>query len=202
MQLAELGLIASALQLCVAHHAHAHAHTLAHIPRHKHTRECALSSDVGCTPKAVITRSTTSILFFEADVDIQYQELDTTTSTVWKDVETALGKQYRAGLQPTNVGSHDHLQAVPSQGWTGRNGANLTWGLDNHSSAIHQATSHITATPLIHHSLKPSMSTASAGGTLGNHNSFSSSGSHGKRSASCFAVLVIVLILAGASLST
>ena len=66
MQLADFGLIASALQLYGARHAHAH------IPRDHRTPSYVLSSDVGSTPEAVFTRSTTSLYFLEADVDIQY----------------------------------------------------------------------------------------------------------------------------------
>lgn len=196
MQLAGFGLIVSALQLCVARHAHVHAH--AHIPRHKDTTGCALSSEVGCTPKAVSTRTTTSLLFVEADVDLQYQEVYTRTSPAGQGMETALGKQYRAGLLPTNVGPHYQSQHLSSQGWTEINDANSTWRSCNHSS-VHHPTFYATATPLIHSSVKPSISTVSAGGTAGNLHSFSSSGLHGKQGASRFTGLIMILILTGAA---
>ena len=194
MQLAELGLIASALRLCVARHAHAH------IPRHSHTQTYALSSDVGSTPEVVFTRSTKSLHFLDADVNIQYQEMYTTMSAARQSTETPCRTQYRTSLQPTNIGPHYHLQAVPSQGWTGKKGANFTSRLSNHSFPVHRPTFHSTATPLIKASSKPSISTPSAGGTPRNHSSFSSSGSHRRQRASRFAVLIIVLILTGAAL--
>ncbi len=196
MQLAEFALIASASQLCVAHNPHAHTHPL--VPRHKHTPGCALSSDVGCTPQTVVTRTTTSLLFVEADLDIQYQEAYTTMSAARQGMETSLRQQYRAGLQPTNISAY-HPQSVPSQGWTGIHDSNSTGRLGNHSS-VHHPTFHATATPLFHSFLKPSISTGSAGGTPGNIHSFSSSGLHGKQRASRFAVLIIVLLLTGAAL--
>lgn len=194
MRLAEVGLIASTLQLCVARHAHAHAH--AHIPRHKHTQVCALSPEVGCTPEAAFTRTTTSLLFVEADVDIQYQDM---MSAARQSTETSLGKQYPTGLQSTKVGPHYYTQAVPSQGWMERNRANSTWRFGNHSSTIYQHTSHTSATPLPHSFPKPLIATAGAGGTPGDQ-SFSSSGLHGKQRASRFAVLIIILIVTGAAL--
>ena len=114
MQLADFGLIVSALQLCVARHAHAH------MPRDHRAQSYVLSSDVGSTPEAVFTRSTTSLYFLEADVDIQYQGVYTTMSAARQSTETPLGEQYRASLQPTVIGPHYHLQAVPTQGWTGK----------------------------------------------------------------------------------
>ena len=197
MQLAEFALIASASQLCVAHNPHAHTHLL--VPRHKHTPGCAPSSDVGCTPQTVVTRTTTSLLFVEADLDIQYQEVYTTMSAARQSMETSLGQQYRAGLQPTNISAHYHPRPVPSHGWTGIHDANSTERLGNQSS-VHHPTFHATATPLFHSFLKPSISTGSAGGTPGDIHSFSSSGLHGKQRASRFAVLIIVLLLTGAAL--
>lgn len=188
MQLAEFGLIASALQLCVARHAHAHSHT----------QNYALSSDVGFTPEVVFTRSTKSLHFLKADVNIQYQEVYTTMSAARQSTETPWGKQDRTSLQPTSIGPHYHLQAVPSQGWSGKKDANFTSRLGNHSFPVHRPTSHVTATPLINASLKSSISTPSAGGTPKNHSSFSSSSR--RQRASRFTVLVTILILTGAAL--
>lgn len=192
MQLAEFGLITSALQLCVAGHAHSD------IPRHNHTHNYALSSDFGSLPKAVSTLSTKSLHFLEADVGTQYQKV--TMSAARQSMETPLGKQYRTSLRPTNIGPHFHLQAVPSQGWTGEKGANFTWRLGNHSSAVHHPTFHSTATPLINASLKRSISMASTRGTPKYHSSFSRSGSSGRRRAPRFAALIIILVLMGAAL--
>lgn len=194
MQLAEFGLIALALQLCDARHAHAH------IPRHDHIENYVLSSDARSTPETVFTRSTKSLYFLEADLDIQYQKVYTTMSAARKGRETPLGKQYRANLQPTVIDPHYHIQAVPTQGWTGKNGANFTSGLGNHSSAVHRPTFYSIATPLTNTSLKTSNSRVSAKGTLKSYSSFSSLGSHGRR-ASRIAVIVILLILTGAVLS-
>ena len=193
MQLADIGLIASALQLCVARHAHAH------IPPDHRTQNYVLSSDVGSTPEAVFTRSTTSLYFLEADVDVQYQGVYTTMSAARKSTETPLRKQYRVSLRPTVIGPHDYFQAVPTQGWTGKNGTNFTSGFDNHSSLIHRPTFYSIATPLTNASLKPSNARVSAKGTPKSHSSFSSSGSHERR-ASRVAVIVIFLILTGAAL--
>ena len=113
-------------------------------------------------------------------------------------LESSLGKQYRASLQPTKVGSHGHVQAPPSQGWM-KNVANSTWQLGSHSSADHRPIFHST-TPLTNASIKLASSTAGAGGTLKNYSSFSGSGSHGRRHASRFALLIIVSILTGAAL--
>ena len=194
MQLAEFGLIASALQLCVARHA------LAHIPRHDHTQSYVLPSGVGSTPEAVFAGSTKSLYFLEADVDIQYQKTYATISAARQSTETPLRKQYHTSLQPTNIVSHYHFPAVPSQWWTGQKGTNSTWRLGNHSFAVYRPTFHSIATPLTNVSLKPSNSRVSAKGTPKSYSSFSSSGSHGRR-ASRVAVIVIVLILTGAALS-
>lgn len=194
MQLAGFGLIA-ALQPCEARHAHAQAH--AHIPRQEHTHGWGLSSDMDCTPEAVFTRTTTSIVFVAADVNTQYQEMYTPASTVRQGMETVMGK-HRVGLQPTQVGTHDHVQAQPSQGWI-ENGANSTWRFGNHS-AVHRPTFYYTATPFTNAYLKQPSSTASAGGAPKEHSSISSLGSHGRRRASRFAVLMIILILTGVAL--
>lgn len=197
MQLAALGLIALKLQLCLASYAHAHSH--AHIPRHGHTQDCALSSDVGCTSKAAFTRTTTSLLFIEADMNILYPELYTTTSATYHGMETALAKQFGAGFQPTNVRPHHYLQTRPSQGWIAGTQINSSWGLGNRSSPVHHPMFNVTATPVVHGSLKPSISTAPTGGTAGNLHTFSNSGSHGKQRASSFVVVMVILSLAGAS---
>ena len=194
MQLGEIGLIAVALQLCVARHAHKH------LPRHKHTQGCALSSDVDCRLETVSTRTTTSLLFLEADVNIQYQEVFTTTSAARRVIGTALGNQYREGPQPTNF-HHQPQTLLPSQGWTERNGTHSIWRFDNYSTRVHRPMfEHITASPLIHSVLKPSTVTASPGGSPGSQGSFSSSGSHRKQRASRFAVLTTILILMGGAL--
>ena len=109
MQLADFGLIASALQIYGAHHAHAH------IPRDQRTLNYVLSSDVGSTPEAVFPRSTTSLYFLEAGVDIQYHEVYTTMNAARKSTETPLGKQYRASLRPTVIGPHYPFQPVPNR---------------------------------------------------------------------------------------
>ena len=176
MQLAELGLIA-ALQLCVARHAHAHAH----MPRHQQV-------------PAVFTRTTTCLLFVEADLDVQYQEVYTMTN-VAQGMETALGNP-RAGFQPSIVGPHHQPQALPSQGWTETNDVNSTWRVGNYSS-IHNPTSHAIAPLFIHSSLQP-ISPTSTDGALGNLHHFSSSGSNGKQGASRSAVLIRILILGAA----
>ena len=196
MQLAEFGLIVSALKLCVARHAHVHAHS--HIPRLIDTEGCALPSVVGCTPAVISARTITSLLFIEADVDIQYQEMNTGT-TARRGMKTAPGKQHHADSLPTNVGSHHQSQALPSQGWTEVNDINSTWRSGGHSS-VHHLKFYTTATPLIHSSVKPSISTVSAGGTVGNLHGFSSSGLHGKQGASCYTVLTMILILTGVAL--
>ena len=193
MQLADFGLIASALQLYGARHAHAH------ISRDHRTPKYVLYSDVGSTPEAVFTRSTTSLYFLEADVDIQYHGVYTTMNAARKSTETPLGKQYRASLRPTVISPHYPFQAVPTQGWTGKNGTNFTSGFGNHSSVVHRPTFYSIATPLTNASLKPSNSRVSAKGTPKSYSSFSSSGSHGRR-ASRVAVIVIFLILTGAAL--
>ena len=200
MQLAALGLIALKLQLCLASYAHAHSH--AHIPRHGHTQDCALSSDVGCTSKAAYTRTTTSLLFIEADMKFPYPELYTMTSATYHGMETALAKQFDAGFQPTNVRPHHLLQTRPSQGWIAGTDTNSSWGLGNHSSTVHHPMFNVTATPVVHGSLKPSISTAPTGGTAGNLHTFSNSGSHGKQRASSFVVVMVILSLADASART
>ena len=110
MQLADFALIASALQLYGARHAHVH------IPRDHRTPKYVLYSDVGSTPEAIFTRSTTSLYFLEADVDIQYHKVYTTINAARKSTETLLGKQYRASLRPTVTSPHYPFQAVPTQG--------------------------------------------------------------------------------------
>lgn len=194
MQLAEFGLIVSALQFCVALHAHAY------MPRHDHIQNYVLSSDTYDTPEAVFTQSTKSLYFSEAGVDIQYPKVYTTITAARQNTQTPLGKQYRTSLQPTTIGPHYHLQAVPSQVWTGNKGDSSARRFGNNSSAVHYPTFHSTATPFINASLKPSISTGSAGGTPKYHSSFSSSGSHRGRRTSRFAVFLTILILTGAVL--
>ena len=188
MQLAELGLVALVLQFCIARHAHTY------LPRHQH------ASDVDSRPAAVFTRSTTSLFTLEADVEIHYQKVLTTISAARPCLETPLGKQYRTDLQPTDFGQHHYLQSISSQGWTGTSSANSTTQSGNRSSPIHRLKFYSTATPLATASLKPSSLKASAGGTPKNFSSFPSSGSHGRRYASRFAVPTMIMILAGAAL--
>ena len=179
MQLAEFGLIA-ALQLCVARHAHLHVH--AHMPRHQQA-------------PAVSTRTTTSLLFVEVDLGVQYQKVYTTTKAAL-GMETALGNP-RAGFQPSIVGLHHQPQALSSEGWTETNDVNSTWRVGHYSSVRHP-TFHAIATPMIHGSLSP-LSPTGTGRAPGNLHTFTSSGSHGKQGASRSAVVIMTLILAAAS---
>lgn len=192
MPLAELGLTASTIQSCVARHAHTHTHA----SRQQRTHSDVLSSDVGYRPDAVFIRTSTSVISVAADVDIQYQRMYTLTSTVRQGIDIALGEQHRASLQPTKVGPHSHIHTLPGQGWIG----NSSRRLGGHSPAIHRPTFHSIATPYTNASFKQPSSTASAGGTPKNYSSFSGLGSHGRRRASRFSVLIIVAILTGIAL--
>ena len=178
MQLAEFGLIA-ALQLCVARHAHLHVH--AHMPRHQQA-------------PTLSTRTTTSLLFVEADLDVQHQKVYTTKAAL--GMETALGNP-PAGFQPSIVGLHHQPQALPSQGWAETNDVNSTWRVGNYSSARHP-TFHAIATSMIHGSLSP-LSPTGTGRTPGDLHNFTSSGSRGKQGASRSAVVIMTLILGAAS---
>ena len=84
MQLADFGLIASALQLYSARHAYAHIRCDHRTPNY------VLSSDIDSTPEAVFPQSITSLYFLEADVDIQYHEVYTTMNAARKSTETPL----------------------------------------------------------------------------------------------------------------
>ena len=179
MQLAEFGLIA-ALQLCVARHAHLHVHS--HMPRHQQA-------------PTLSTRTTTSLLFVEADLDLQYQNVYTTTKTA-QGIETALGNP-RAGFQPSIVGLHHQPQALPSQGWTGTKEVSSTWRVGNYSSVRHP-TFHATATSMIHGSLSP-LSPTGTGRAPGDLHNFTSSGSYGKKRTSRSAVVIMTLVLGAAS---
>ena len=116
-------ILIAALQLCVARHAHLHVHS--HMPRHQQA-------------PTLSTRTTTSLLFVEADLDLQYQNVYTTTKTA-QGIETALGNP-RAGFQPSIVGLHHQPQALPSQGWTGTKEVSSTWRVGNYMNIFYCAT--------------------------------------------------------------